>query len=322
MSDLPFTLDQLRILHAISNEGSFKKAAEKLYISQPAVSLQIQNLERQLNTPIFYRDKRQARLTEAGQLLLKYADRILNLCEETCRGLEEIQTLQSGILIIGASQTTGTYLMPRLIGIFRHKYPQISIELQVHSTRQIARGVANGQIDLAVVGGKVPYDLKPTLNIISYAEDELALILPPSHPFSTLKYIQKEDLYRLKFIALDTKSTIRNVIETTLIDNGIDSRQFKIEMELNSIEAIKNAVQSGLGAAFVSVSAISKELELNIIHWAKIKDITISRTLSILINPKRYYVNSVKIFKNEILEMFLASPTLKNNTRIFSDENK
>ena len=322
MSNLPFTLDQLKILQTIAIEGSFKKAAEKLYISQPAVSLQIQNLEKQLNIPIFYRDKRRARLTETGQLLLKYAERILNLCEETCRGLEEIQTLQSGVLIIGASQTTGTYLMPRLIGIFRHKYPQISIELQVHSTRQIARGVANGQIDLAVVGGKVPYDLKPTLNIISYAEDELALILPPSHPFSTFKYIQKEDLYRLKFIALDTKSTIRNVIETTLIDNGIDSRQFKIEMELNSIEAIKNAVQSGLGAAFVSVSAISKELELNIIHWAKIKDITISRTLSILINPKRYYVNSVKIFKNEILEMFLASPTLKNNTRIFSDENK
>jgi DNA-binding transcriptional LysR family regulator len=322
MSNLPFTLDQLKILQTIAIEGSFKKAAEKLYISQPAVSLQIQNLEKQLNIPIFYRDKRRARLTETGQLLLKYAERILNLCEETCRGLEEIQTLQSGVLIIGASQTTGTYLMPRLIGIFRHKYPQISIELQVHSTRQIARGVANGQIDLAVVGGKVPYDLKPTLDIISYAEDELALILPPSHPFSTLKYIQKEDLYRLKFIALDTKSTIRNVIETTLIDNGIDSRQFKIEMELNSVEAIKNAVQSGLGAAFVSVSAISKELELNIIHWAKIKDITISRTLSILINPKRYYVNSVKIFKNEILEMFLASPTLKNTTKIFSDENK
>ena len=322
MSNLPFTLDQLKILQTIAIEGSFKKAAEKLYISQPAVSLQIQNLEKQLNIPIFYRDKRRARLTETGQLLLKYAERILNLCEETCRGLEEIQTLQSGVLIIGASQTTGTYLMPRLIGIFRHKYPQISIELQVHSTRQIARGVANGQIDLAVVGGKVPYDLKPTLDIISYAEDELALILPPSHPFSTLKYIQKEDLYRLKFIALDTKSTIRNVIETTLIDNGIDSRQFKIEMELNSVEAIKNAVQSGLGAAFVSVSAISKELQLNIIHWAKIKDITISRTLSILINPKRYYVNSVKIFKNEILEMFLASPTLKNTTKIFSDENK
>ena len=151
MAEIPFTLDQLRILKAIVDEGSFKKAADSLFVTQPAISLQIQNLERQLNTPIFYRDKRQARLTEAGQLLLKYADRILNLCEETCRGLEEIQTLQSGILIIGASQTTGTYLMPRLIGIFRHKYPQIAIELQVHSTRRISWGVAKGQIDLALM---------------------------------------------------------------------------------------------------------------------------------------------------------------------------
>jgi DNA-binding transcriptional LysR family regulator len=244
------------------------------------------------------------------------------LCEETCRGLEEIQTLQSGILIIGASQTTGTYLMPRLIGIFRHKYPQIAIELQVHSTRRIAWGVAKGQIDLAIVGGEIPKNLQSTLDITSYAEDELALILPTSHPFASLEYIQKEDLYRLKFIALNTQSTIRNVIENTLIENGIDSRQFKIEMELNSIEAIKNAVQSGLGAAFVSVSAISKELELNIIHWAKIKDITISRTLSIIVNPKRYYASSITIFKREILDMFLISSSFENKLNLLWPKKK
>ena len=314
MANFPFTLDQLKILQTITVEGNFKKAAERLYVSQPAISLQIQNLEKQLNIPIFYRDKRQARLTETGELLVKYADRILNLCEETCRGLEEIQTLQSGGLIIGASQTTGTYLMPRLIGIFRHKYPQITIELQVHSTRRIAWGVSKGQIDLAVVGGKIPDNLKSTLDITSYAEDELALILPTSHPFSSLEYIQKEDLYRLKFIALNTQSTIRNVIENTLIENGIDSRQFKIEMELNSIEAIKNAVHSGLGAAFVSVSAITKELELGMLHWAKIEGLTMKRTLSILLNPKRYYSNATQIFKEEILEM-LIDPITENRSK-------
>ena len=115
MSDIPFTLDQLKILQTISLEGSFRKAAEKLYISQPAVSLQIQSLEKQLNVPIFYRDKRKARLTETGQLLLNYCERILSLCEETCRALDELQTLQSGVLTIGASQTTRTYLMPRLL---------------------------------------------------------------------------------------------------------------------------------------------------------------------------------------------------------------
>ena len=308
MSDLPFTLDQLRILHAISNEGSFKKASEKLYISQPAVSLQIQNLERQLNTPLFYRDKRKARLTETGLLLIKYSERILGLCEETCRALDELNTLQSGGLIIGASQTTGTYLMPGLIGIFKQKYPQMAIELQVHSTRKISWGVSNGNIDLAVVGGEIPKELQKKLMVTSYAEDELALILPLSHPFSSLDCIQKEDLYRLRFIALNTQSTIRNVIEKTLTKHGIDSNYLKIEMELNSIEAIKNAVHSGLGAAFVSVSAITKELELGMLHWAKIEGITIKRTLSILLNPTRYYSNATQIFKEEILEMLIVQP--------------
>ncbi len=308
MSNLPFTLDQLKILHAISNEGSFKKAAEKLYISQPAVSLQVQNLERQLNTPLFYRNKRKASLTETGQLLLKYCDRILNLCEETCRALDELQTLQTGGLTIGASQTTGTYLMPRLIGIFRNKYPKINIELQVHSTRKISWGIANGNIDLAVVGGEIPEELKTKLDISSYAEDELALILPLSHPFSSRKFIRKEDLYRLRFIVLDPQSTIRNVIDSTLTQYGIDSEYLKIEMELNSIEAIKNAVHSGLGGAFVSVSAISKELELGMLHWAKIEGVTIKRTLSILLNPKRYYSSATQIFKEEILEMLINQP--------------
>ena len=316
MSDLPFTLDQLKILHAIANEGSFKKAAEKLYISQPAVSLQVQNLEKQLNTPLFYRDKRKARLTETGKLLIKYCDRILSLCEETCMALDELHTLQTGGLVIGASQTTGTYLMPRLIGIFKHKYPQIGIELQVHSTRKISWGVANGTVDLAVVGGEIPKELQTNLKITSYAEDELALILPLSHPFSSLEFIQKEDLYRIRFIALNPQSTIRNVIETTLAQHGIDSSYLKIEMELNSIEAIKNAVHSGLGAAFVSVSAITKELELDMLHWAKIEGITIKRTLSILLNPKRYYSNATQIFKEEILEMLVSPMETKSSKEL------
>ena len=155
----------------------------------------------------------------------------------------------------------------------------------------------------------MPSELQSTLEITSYAEDELALILPLNHPFSSSEFIKKEDLYRLRFIALNPQSTIRNVIESTLTQHGIDSSYLRIEMELNSIEAIKNAVNSGLGAAFVSVSAISKELELNMLHWAKIEGITIKRTLSILLNPKRYYSNVSQIFKEEILEMVSVSST-------------
>lgn len=306
MTDLPFTLDQLRILKAIASEGSFKKAAESLYISQPAVSLQVQNLERQLSVPIFDRENRKAAFTEEGKVLLRYGNRILSLCDESCRAIEDLRCLNGGTLVIGASQTTGTYLMPRLIGLFRQKYPQIAVQLQVHSTRRISWGVANGQVNLAIIGGKVPTELDNVLQITPYAEDELALILPKLHPFSKLEYIQKEDLYRLRFIALDTQSTIRKVIDQVLNQNGIDSTRFKIEMELNSIEAIKNAVQSGLGAAFVSISAIAKELELGILHWVKIEDITIKRTLSIVINPNRYSSKASQAFSKEILTLFVS----------------
>ena len=123
MSNFPFNLDQLRILKAIAVEGSFKKAAKKLYLSQPAISLQIQNLELQLDVPLFERDKKQVYLTDAGRLLLRYGNRILALCEETYRAIEDLQDLQGGTLIIGASQTTGTYLLPRIIGLFRQRYP-------------------------------------------------------------------------------------------------------------------------------------------------------------------------------------------------------
>jgi DNA-binding transcriptional LysR family regulator len=308
MSNFPFNLDQLRILKAIAVEGSFKKAAKKLYLSQPAISLQIQNLELQLDVPLFERDKKQVYLTDAGRLLLRYGNRILALCEETYRAIEDLQDLQGGTLIIGASQTTGTYLLPRIIGLFRQRYPQISVQLEVHSTRRIAWSVANRQIDIALIGGEIPTELKSILNITPYAEDELALILPKSHPFSQLEKIKKEDLYKLKFITLDNNSTIRNVIDKVLNENGIDSSRFKIEMELNSIEAIKNAVQSGLGAAFVSVSAIAKELELEIIHCSKIENLTIKRILSIITNPNRYKSKASESFSREILSLFLTLP--------------
>lgn len=304
MSDLPFTLDQLRILKAIASEGSFKRAADSLYVSQPAVSLQVQNLERQLDVPLFDRGGRRAQLTEAGHLLLGYGEKILSLCQETCRALEDLQNLQGGTLIVGASQTTGTYLLPRMIGMFRQKYPDVAVQLHVHSTRRTAWSVANGQIDLAIVGGEIPTELLEALDVVPYAEDELALILPPSHPMVQQETIQKEDLYKLQFISLDSQSTIRKVIDQVLTRCGIDTRRLKIEMELNSIEAIKNAVQSGLGAAFVSVSAIEKELLMGVLHKSKMEEVVVTRILSLICNPNRYRSKAAEAFSNEILPQF------------------
>jgi DNA-binding transcriptional LysR family regulator len=308
MSDIPFTLDQLRILKAIAAEGSFKRAADTLYVSQPAVSLQVQNLEKQLNVPLFDRGGRKAQLTEAGHLLLSYGEKIITLCQETCRAIEDLQNLQGGTLIVGASQTTGTYLLPRMIGLFRNKYPEVSVQLQVHSTRRTSWGVANGQVDLAIIGGEVPAELQETLRIIPYADDELALILPVAHPLAKVEMIQKEDLYRLKFITLDSQSTIRKVIDKVLSRCDIDTKRLKVEMELNSIEAIKNAVQSGLGAAFVSVTAIEKELQINVLHRAPIKDVEVRRTLAVILNPSRYRSKAAEAFVREILPEFSTYP--------------
>ncbi len=322
MSDIPFTLDQLRILKAISAEGSFKRAADSLYVSQPAVSLQVQNLEKQLSVPLFDRGGRRAKLTEAGHLLLNYGEKIISLCQETCRALEDLQNLQGGTLIIGASQTTGTYLLPRMIGLFRQKYPDVSVQLQVHSTRRTSWGVANGQVDLAIIGGEVPAELQDTLNIIPYAEDELALILPAFHPLAQVETIQKEDLYKLQFITLDSQSTIRKVIDKVLAQYEIDPKRLKVEMELNSIEAIKNAVQSGLGAAFVSTTAIEKELQMEVLHRAKINDVVVKRILYVIINPNRYCSKAAEAFSKEILPEFTTEQDFSSLSRVYLNQTE
>ncbi len=308
MSEIPFTLDQLRILKAIYAEGSFKRAADSLFVSQPAISLQVQNLERQLDVPLFDRGGRRAQLTEAGHLLLSYGEKILGLCQETCRAIEDLQNLQGGTLIIGASQTTGTYLLPRMIGMFRKRYPDVAVQLHVHSTRRTAWSVANGQVDLAIVGGEVPTELQDSLKVQSYAEDELALIVPVSHPMAKLNTINKDDLYKLQFITLDSQSTIRKVIDQVLTRYEIDTRRLKVEMELNSIEAIKNAVQAGLGAAFVSISAIEKELQMGVLHRVTIDEVEVKRTLWVMVNPNRYRSKAAEAFSREILPQFGAAP--------------
>ena len=319
MADLPFTLDQLRILSAIAKEGSFKKAADSLYVTQPAVSLQIQNLEKQIEVPIFDRGGRKAQLTEAGKILLDYCDRILNDCQEACRAMEDLQNLKGGSLVIGASQTTGTYLMPRMIGLFRSKYPEVSVQLEIHSTRRTGWNVANGDIDLGIIGGELPSELNELLEIIPFTKDELALVIPINHAFAKLKELTKDDLYKLGFISLDSKSTTRNVVDKLLARSGLDVQRLRVDMELNSLEAIKNAVQSGLGASFLPVVSIEKELEAKTIHKPLIKDLEVHRELKLITHPARYRSRASAAFRRDILPSFCSTDSPLLN---ISDNNK
>ena len=305
MTTFPFSFQQILIFKTIATEGSFKLAAQKLHISQPAISLQIKNLEKQLNICVFNRNKKQIYLTEAGQLLLRYTNRILPLCEETYYAIQKLNQLESGTLVIGGSLTTGTYLLPRIIGLFKSYYPQVNVQLEIYSTTRITWGIANGQIDIGIVGGEIPKELETILEITPYVEDEFALILPLSHALAQIEEIKKEDLYRLNFITLNQTSTTQKVIDKTLVNNGIDISRFKIEMELNSIEGIKNAVQAGLGVAFVSISAISTELELKKIHRVRINNLVVKRVLSLVTNPTQYKSTALQSFHKEILKLFM-----------------
>ena len=307
---LPFTLQQLRILKIVASEKSFTKAADLLFVSQPSLSKQLKLLENRLGILLINRNNNKLSLTEAGKLFLQYSERILTLCEESCRALIDLQNGDRGNLTVGASQTIGTYLMPRILALFAQNYPQINLKVQVDSTRIITRSVINRDIDIAVVGGNVPESLKKNIEIESFVKDELALIIPKSHPFAIKKkkVIDKEDLYHLNFITLNSNSTIRKFIDNILTQNNIETKQFNIIMQLNSIEAIKTAVSLGLGAAFVSSSAIEKEKELKTIEIVRIENIKITRTLSIITNPNSYRSRAFEFFYNELC-------TLKNTIK-------
>ena len=182
---LPFTLQQLRIIKAVATEMSFTKAADILFLSQPSLSKQLKLLENRIGMLLINRNKNKISLTEAGQLFLQYAERILALCEESCRALTDLQNGDRGNLTVGASQTIGTYLMPRVLALFSHNYPQINLKVEVDSTRIISKNVVDRNIDIALVGGDVPEIFKKNLEIESFVEDELSLIIPKSHPFAT-----------------------------------------------------------------------------------------------------------------------------------------
>ena len=300
---LPFTLQQLRILKAVATEKNFTKAAEILYLSQPSLSKQIKTLEKNLDTLLLNRENNKISLTENGKVFLQYSERILALCEESCRALIDLKNGERGNLIVGASQTIGTYLMPRVLALFAQNYPQIDLKVQVNSTRIVAKNVINREIDIAVVGGEIPDELKKNLTVEDLVEDEFSLIIPISHPFATKKKISKEDLYHLNFITLNSNSTIRKFIDNILTQNQIKTKQLKIIMQLNSIEGIKTAVSLGLGAAFVSSAAIEKEIKLKTIEILKIENIRITRKLSIISNPECYKSKAFEFFYSELSKL-------------------
>lgn len=289
---LPFTLQQLRIFKAIASEKSFTQAAEILFVSQPSLSKQVKTLENHLGIVLLQRTGNKIVLTEAGVLFLQYVERILALCEESCRALNDLKDGERGTLKIGATPTVGTYLIPRIVTLFNQRYPQINLDINIDSTQILAQKVATQSIDIAIVRETIPFSLKKNLEIEEFIQDELVLIIPKSHPL-TKKKISQKDLYNLNFITLKSNSIIYKEINDILIQNYIQTKQFNIIMELNSIEAIKTAVSLGLGVAFVSSTTLEKELLLETLETVAIENLRIVRALYIITNP---YLKRSKAF--------------------------
>lgn len=300
---LPYTLQQLRIIKALSSERNFTKAAERLYISQPCLSQQLKSLEKRLGILLVTRNNNRLDLTEAGKIFLTYSERILALCEESCRALNDLKNGDRGDLKIGATSTVGTYLIPSILALFIQTYPQIKLKVQISPTRIMIKNILSRTIDIAIIDGNIPPGLKKNLDIVQFAEDEFSLIIPKSHPFVSqgTKTINKNDLYNLNFITLNSDSTVQDHINQTLRKNEIDTTKLNIVLYLNSMEAIKASVILGLGVAFVPSSIIEKELALKNLEVITIRSLKIKTTLAIISNSNYEKSRAFEFFYDELL---------------------
>lgn len=304
ISGLPFTLAQLRIVKAISISGSFKKAAESLYVSPPTVSSQIHNLEHQLGLRLFERCGQHNEITEAGLLVVDFAGQILKLCQESCRVIQDLHDLQNNTLFLGASHTPGTYLVPHLLGEFRQECPQIALQVNIESPFKICLDMVNDLYDLAMIEGEIPSELQPSLEVLATTEDELVLVVSRVHPLAQREQVPADVLEQFEFIALESQPFANVLIKSGLERQDVDLDRLNVVMRLTSLETVKNAVQANLGAAFVPRSAIEKEVQLGLLHHIKIKDLTLKQKIFVVTKAGQNLPNPAQTFVQRVISKF------------------
>jgi len=252
---------RLQVFHTVARLLSFTKAAETLHMTQPAVTFQVRQLEEHFNTRLFDRTHNRISLTEAGGYVYEYADRIFELYQEMENSIREMTGEIRGALTIGASTTIAEYMLPTLLGDFKAKYPDVEIHLKVSNTEGIVSMVENNTIDLGVVEAPVT---NKNLVVEVCRMDQLVAILPPKHPVSSsgVTAVSLRDLVGYPFICREEGSGTREVISEYLgkIEGCADS--LNISMELGSPEAVKGAVEAGMGVSVVSRATVQKELKL------------------------------------------------------------
>jgi DNA-binding transcriptional LysR family regulator len=275
----PVTLRQLRLLLALAEHGSVTAAARAEGVTQPALSQSLRALERKFGVALAKRAGRHLVLTGAAQTAVEYARRITRLTEEAESAMREIAGLKRGALNIGASTVPGTYLLPRLLGAFRARYPEIRLGLRIGDTRQVADWVGRGTVDFGVIG-ETHEDVG--LSITPFRRDELVVIAPPDHPLARRRTIDAAALATEPLILRESGSSTRETLERALAAAG---RAPTILFELGSTEAILHAVAAGLGASVVSELAVEGGHHARRLRVRRATRLDLTRYLAVVVHP-------------------------------------
>ena len=250
---------RLQVFHAVAKHLSFTKAAEALFMTQPAVTFQVKQLEERFNTRLFERGHGRITLTPAGHVVLDYAERILALSAELDMRLKEMTSEIGGPLLVGASTTIAESLLPQVLGDFKSKYPRVQPRLMVANSETVENRVAEHTLDIGFI--EAPSHLQNVATDVC-CEDELQAICAPSHPLARLKSAMPKQFVQYPFISRESGSGTREVIDHYLQKAGIPPESLNIVMELGSPEALKGLVATGLGFTIMSLATVSKETKL------------------------------------------------------------
>lgn len=283
---------RLQVFHAVARQLSFTKAAEVLFMTQPAVTFQIKQLEEHFNTRLFDRGHGRISLTPAGELVLSYAERILGLSGEMDVRLSEMTGEVGGSLLVGASTTIAEFLLPRILGEFKSKYPNVRPRLVVANSETIETRVSEHTIDIGFIESS---SRQPNLQTEICCEDELQVICSPKFPLARLKEIAPQTLIEHPFVSREPGSGTREFTEVYLRKHGVDIDHMQPVMELGSPLALLEVVETGLGYAIASRTSVLKSLRLGDLVSIPLKP-RLTRKLSMVYPKEKFRSRLVTAF--------------------------
>lgn len=248
---------RLQVFHAVAKHGSFTRAAEHLFMTQPAVTFQIKQLEEHYNTRLLERGHGRVALTPAGELVFAYAERILGLNEELDARVAELTDELAGTLNIGTSTTIAAYWLPSLLEGFRRLYPRVIPRVVVGNSALIEGRVASRELDLGLI--EIVTE-QPSLERRAAARDELLLICAPGHPLAAKERVSAADLIEYPFITRDPGNAIRDIADQFFMVSGISPEDVPVTAELGSLAAVKHLASLGYGYGVASKAAILRDV--------------------------------------------------------------